>query len=270
MVPNDMPQLGLGTYSDDNRGQWTGVVNRAIEMGYRHIDTALVYENQQYVGTGIESADVDREELFLATKIVHVDAPSPEHDDVVAAAERCLNELGIEYVDLLYIHWPAGTYDPEVTLPAFDELRNQGLIRHIGVSNFSTRQLDRARDILNAPIAAHQVECHPLLPQDELRAYARKHDHWLVAYCPLARTKAFERPEIQAIAEKHGATPSQVCLAWLLAMENVAAVPKATSEEHLRDNLAALDIELDEDDRKQIGSIDERLRLIDREYAPWR
>jgi 2,5-diketo-D-gluconate reductase B len=269
MPVSDVPQLGLGTYSPDDRGQWSEVVEHALAVGYRHIDTALVYENHQYIGEGLKNATVSRDEIYLATKIVHVDSHDPGHENTIQAAEQCLDELGVEYIDLLYVHWPAGPYEPNVTLPAFDELRDRGLIRHIGVSNFSIEQLDRARDILDAPIVAHQVECHPFLPQDELRAYAREHDHWLAAYCPLARTRAFDHSEVRSVAEKHDATPAQVCLAWLLAMENVAAVPKTTSRERLRENIAAADLELDAVDIERIASIDEQVRLIDREYAPW-
>jgi 2,5-diketo-D-gluconate reductase B len=268
-MSDELPRLGLGTYSDDNRDQWANITQTALELGYRHVDTAEVYENESYVGQGIKAADVNREDVFLATKTVHVDVPGPERENVLEAIDGCLDRLGTDYVNLLYVHWPAGVYDPEVTLDAYQDAYEDGRVRNIGVSNFEVENLERARDVLDVPILANQIECHPLLPQDELREYAVEHNHWVVAYCPLARGKVFDVPEIQAVAEKHDASPAQVSLAWLLSKENVAAIPKASSRAHLRDNLAARELELDPEDVERIDGIDRRERLIDREYAPW-
>jgi len=279
-----MPRLGLGTFSEENRDEWADHVETALEMGYRHVDTAQGYGNEEYVGAGIANAAVDREEVFLATK---VDPPNLSYDDVIDSVEESLDRLGTDYVDLLYVHWPVDAYDPEETLPAFDELRDRGLIDHVGVSNFEPDQLDRAREVLDAPIAAHQVECHPFLHQDELRAYAREHDHWLVAFCPLAKGEIFGTPDdrdiadpfatpvqfdvsvIRDIADEHGVSPAQVSLAWLLAKDSVAAIPKASSEGHMRDNLAAGDLSLDSEDVGRLDGIEREHRLIDPEFAAW-
>ncbi len=187
----------------------------------------------------------------------------------------------------MYVHWPIDTYDAEETLSAFDELRDRGLIRHVGVSNFEPDQLDRARDVLDAPIVAHQVECHPFLQQDELRAYAREHDHWLVAFCPLAKGEVFgtstdrdiddpfatpitfDVSAIPDIADKHDTTPAQVSLAWLLSKENVAAIPKASSAAHMRDNLEAQHLSLEQADLERIDALEHEHRLIDPEFGPW-
>jgi 2,5-diketo-D-gluconate reductase B len=179
-----------------------------------------------------------------------------------------MDRLGLDVIDLLYVHWPLGAYDPADTLRAFDELREEGLIRHVGLSNFTPDLLDEARDHLDAPIAAHQVEMHPLLHQDDLVTYARKHDHVLVAYSPIARGKVFDDPTIQRIAEKHDATPAQVSLAWLVGKENVVTVPKAT-DDHLTENLAAADLDLDPDDVAAIEAIDREERVVDIDPAPW-
>ncbi|WP_135821600.1 aldo/keto reductase [Halostella litorea] len=263
-----LPRIGLGTYSDDNRDQWDDTVERALDVGYRYVDTAQVYENERYVGDGIAASGVDRDELFLATKTVHVDVP-PEAEAVPEAIDGCLDRLGVDAVDLLYVHWPAGVYDPDVVLPAFDEAVADGRVRNVGLSNFAPDLLDEAREVLDAPLAAHQVEMHPLLQQDELVDYAQRHDHWLVAYSPLAQGEVVDVPVLRDIAEKHDATPAQVSLAWLLSKDNVAAIPKASSEAHLRENLAARDLELDDEDVARIEAIDREKRLIDPDHGPW-
>lgn len=261
-----LPQLGFGTYRMTDRQECRDAVETALMTGYRHIDTAQFYENEEYVGEAIEAADVPRDEIFLATKVWH---DRLSYDDVLASVRRSLDRLGVDAVDLLYVHWPRGEYDPEETLAAFDGLYDDGLVRNVGVSNFTPTLLDEAREQLDAPLLAHQVEMHPLLPQQELQAYAREHDHWLVAYAPIARGKVADVPEIQAVAEKHDATPVQVSLAWLLSKENVAAIPKAATPEHIRENYGAKKIDLDEEDIERIDEIDRQERLIDPADAPW-
>lgn len=264
-----LPRVGLGTYSDTDREQWAECVETALEMGYRHVDTAQVYGNEEHVGAGIERSDVPREEVFLATKTVHVDVPGPSRSAIIDSVEESLQKLRTDYLDLLYVHWPVGCYDPETTLGAFDELREKGSIRNVGVSNFEPDTLDEARGILDAPIFANQVECHPFLQQEQLCEYALEHDHWLVAYCPLARGEVFDDPVLGSIAEAHGTSEAQVSLAWLLSKENVAVVPRSTSEEHIRENFAARNLDLTDEEIERIDGIEREHRLIDREYAPW-
>ena len=261
-----MPRLGLGTWENTDPDACVDSVRRALELGYRHVDTAQAYDNEEYVGEGLAAADVDREDVFLATKIW---TSNLSHDDVIETAKGSLDRHGTDYLDLLYVHWPANEYDPEDTLPAFDQLYDEGSIENVGVSNFQPRHLDEAREILDAPVFANQVEMHPLLPQDELVKYGQDEDVNIVAYSPLARGKVFDVPEIQEVAEKHDASPAQVSLAWLLQRDGVATIPKATSEEHIRDNFGALDLELDDEDVAKIESIDERQREVDPSFAPW-
>jgi 2,5-diketo-D-gluconate reductase B len=268
MALDDFPRVGLGTYSSDDQQQWTDNVRTALDVGYRAIDTAQVYGNEEYVGKGIATSSVDREEVFLATKTVHVDVPS-NPEEVSEAIEGCLDRLGVEYVDLLYVHWPSGIYDHEAILPAFDEAYEAGKTRHVGLSNFTPELLDGARTVLDAPLAAHQVEMHPLLQQEELLERAQEDDHWLVAYSPLAKGEVFDVPAIRAVAEKHNATPAQVSIGWLLSKENVAVIPKASSEAHMRDNRAAREIELDKEDIARIDAIEREYRVIDPDHAPW-
>ncbi|MFA9426913.1 aldo/keto reductase [Natronorubrum sp. A-ect3] len=260
-----MPMLGLGTWQNEDPEQCAESVRTALETGYRHIDTAQIYENEAAVGEGIAAADVDREKVFLATKIW---ISSLESDDVLETARESLDRLGVEYVDLLYVHWPARTYDPEDTLEAFSELYDEGLIENVGVSNFEPEQLEEAIEICDAPILANQVELHPMLPQQELQKTCEQHDVELVAYSPLARGQVFDQPVMQEIATKHDASEAQVSLAWLRE-KGITAIPKATSEAHIQDNWASLTLELDQEDIDAIDSIEERSREVDPDFAPW-
>lgn len=140
---------------------------------------------------------------------------------MIHAAHESLERLGVDAIDLLYVHWPADTYDPERTLSAFDELVDDGVVERVGLANCSPELLDKARDALDAPLFAHQVEMHPLLQQEVLHEYAVEHDHHLVAYSPIARGHVFDEPAIQGVAERHGVTEAQVSLAWLASKENV-------------------------------------------------
>jgi 2,5-diketo-D-gluconate reductase B len=269
MSVNELPPIGLGTYSDSDKEGRIQSVATGCDMGYRHIDTAQVYGNEEYVGEGIRQSTVSRNDVFIATKTVHHDVPGPDYEDVLQAVDGCLQRLGVETVELLYVHWPTGVYDPEVTLPAFDSLYKKGTIGQIGVSNFTPAQLDEARETLDAPVFAHQIEMHPLLQQDELLAYAQRHDHYLVAYCPLAQGTVFDVPEITAIADKHSVSEAQVSLAWLLSKDNVRVIPKATSESHLRENLEARSLSLDPEDIDRIEALECEERIIDPDRAPW-
>ncbi|ELY42496.1 aldo/keto reductase [Natronorubrum sulfidifaciens] len=260
-----MPMLGLGTWQNEDPEQCAESVRTALETGYRHIDTAQIYENEAAVGEGIAAADVDRDDIFLATKIW---ISNLESEDVLETARESLDRLGVEYVDLLYVHWPARTYDPEDTLEAFSELYDEGLIKNVGVSNFEPEQLEEAIETCDVPILANQVELHPMLPQEELQETCEQHDVELVAYSPLARGQVFDQPVMQEIAAKHDASEAQVSLAWLRE-KGITAIPKATSEAHIRDNWASLALELDEEDVDAIDSIEERSRKVDPDFAPW-
>jgi len=268
MPVNSLPRLGLGTYSADNRGQWRENVRAALDVGFRHVDTAHMYENETYVGQGLADSGVDRDDVWLSTKVAHHDIP-PEPEQVPGVIDGCLDRLGIEQVDLLYVHWPTGIYSHDDLLPMFEAAVEAGKARHLGLSNFTPELLDEARDSLDVPVFAHQVEMHPLLPQRELVEYAQTHDQWLVAYSPLGKGAVFDVPEIQEVAAKHDATPAQVSLAWVLSHDNVAAIPKASSRAHMAENFAATALELDEEDVALIDAIEQRHREIDPEWAPW-
>ncbi|QLK26118.1 aldo/keto reductase [Natrinema zhouii] len=262
---NGMPMLGLGTWQNDDPEQCAESVQTALETGYRHIDTAQAYGNEAAVGEGIAAADTDREEVFLATKVW------PEnlaHDDVLETARDSLDRLGVDSVDLLYVHWPSRTYDAEETLSAFSELYDEGLIENVGVSNFQPEQLEVAVDVCDAPIFANQIEFSPLLPQEEIREACDDYDIEVVGYSPLARGQVFQQPEIQDVAEKHGASEAQVSLAWARE-KGVTVIPKASGADHIGDNWESLTVELDREDINRIDAIDETSRQVDPGFAPW-
>ncbi|WP_331233056.1 aldo/keto reductase [Natronorarus salvus] len=262
----DLPRLGFGTYKLEDPEECVESVERAIDVGYRHIDTAQGYENEAFVGDAIENAAVPREELFLATKL---STGNLAYEDVLESAEASRKKLGVETIDLLYVHWPLNTYDPDETLSALSELRERGVIEHVGLSNFRIDQLQVARRELDEPIFAHQVECHPLLPQERLREFAAEDGHHLVAYSPIARGELFSVPEINDVAERHDATAAQVALAWAIE-KGIYPIPKARGG-HIAENYRALALaeELEPGEIEKIDALEERRRLVDFEEAPW-
>ena len=263
---SEIPKLGLGTWQNENPNECSNAVKTALEMGYKHIDTAQIYENEEYVGEGLENADVDREDYFLASK-VWIDQLS--EGDVVPSMEKSLEKLGVDKVDLMYIHWPSGEYQPEETLKAMQKLVEGEMAESIGISNFTPAQVDEAMDIAGDHIIANQVEMHPLLQQEELLEKCREHNITLVAYSPLARGEVSNIPELNEIAEKHEVSEAQISLAWLMQKDGVVAIPKATSEEHIEDNFKAQEMELDEEDIEKIESINREERMVDPGFAPW-
>ena len=259
-----IPQPGFGTSGHEDETCVESVLS-ALEAGYRHVDTAQMYGNEAEVGEALARADVDREEVFLATKVHHENLA---YDDVLETTEESLDRLGVDAVDLLYVHWPRAAYDPAETLPAFDEVRDRGLTRHVGVSNFTIPLLEEALEILESPIVAHQIEVNPRLQQDELVSFGREHGITTVGYSPLIRGEVLEIPELRELAEKHDATPAQVVMGWFAAREGVVTIPKATGE-HIEENLAGHGLELDDEDVATIESLDRGERLIDPDDAAW-
>jgi len=263
MPPLELP-LGLGTSGLDDPAECTATVTAALEAGYRHVDTAQMYDNEAAVGEGVAAADVDRDDVVVATKI-HPENLAPE--DARKTARESLDRLGLDRVDLLYVHWPTRAYDAEATLPVFDDLRDAGLTDHVGVSNFTPELLREARAVLDAPIAAHQVECHPRLQQRELRDLAAEFDHRLVGYSPLARGDLFDDEEFRGVAERADRSPAVLALAWALA-RGIAPIPKATGD-HVAENLGALDADVDRSVFDEIDALEPGDRRIDPDDAAW-
>lgn len=263
MSQPEIPAPGFGTSGLEGQ-ECVEAVDAALEAGYRHIDTAQMYDNEAAVGEALAESDVDREAVFLATK-VHPDSLAP--DDVRRTTEASLDRLGVDAVDLLYVHWPIRAYDAETTLAAFDGLREAGLTRHVGISNFTPELLREARELLDSPILAHQLECHPLLPQSELADIARETGHRLVAYSPLAQGELLEHSTVRTVADDLGVTPAQAVLAWHLDRD-IIPIPKARGE-HVRENIGAREVALTDEARTCLDGIDERRRVVDPDGAPW-
>jgi diketogulonate reductase-like aldo/keto reductase len=260
----EMPMLGLGTWQNDDPRQCAESVQTALDVGYRHIDTAQAYGNEAAVGDGIAAADVPREDVFLATKVW---TSNLGYDDVHSSVADSLSDLGVDSVDLLYVHWPSGAYDPESTLAAFDELYAEGAIDRVGVSNFEPHHVERAMDVLDAPVFANQVEMHPFLQQGELRAHAAEHDYELVAYSPLARGEVFGHEVLADIAAAHDASEAQVSIAWLRE-KGVTAIPKATGRDHIADNFESAGLTLTDDEIARVDDIERTDRQINPDFGP--
>lgn len=249
--------MGLGTWQLSVE-QCRRSVLKALEIGYRHVDTAQFYKNEAGVGAALAESGVPREEVWVATK-VWVTRLSPKR--AKRSVDDSLRRLKTDHVDLLYVHWPALLYKARKTLTAFAEMVDEGKVRHVCVSNFTPSLVDEAIDACPKPIFANQVEHHPFLRQEELRRHLSEKGIHLVAYSPLARGKVTRSEEVLQVARKHGVTPARVTLAWHLA-HGSRPIPKATSEEHLRDNWEAQNLELDGEDLTLIDSIDEVVRIF--------
>ncbi|ANI03069.1 aldo/keto reductase [Pseudomonas putida SJTE-1] len=260
----DLPAIGLGTWPMIG-SECTQAVRQALDVGYRHIDTATAYENEAAVGQALRDSDVPREQIHLTTK-VWWDRLEP--NAMRQSLEDSLRALGTEQVDLFHIHWPGKDWDLARSIDTLVALRDEGKARHIGVANFPLGLLHQVVETLGAPLSAIQVEYHVLLSQQPLLDFARRHDLLLTAYTPLARGQAAAQPVIQAIARKHGVLPSQVALKWLLDQDGVAAIPKASSRENQLANLAALTVQLDDEDRAAIAGLPKDQRVVSPPFAP--
>ena len=258
-----IPKLGLGTYrltGDDARHD----IAEALALGYRHLDTARAYGNEVEVGQALRAAAVPRESVFVTTKLA---MGSLTRDRVRASAQASLRDLGLEHLDLLLVHWPDPDTPLEETLAALTELVEEGATRAIGVSNFPPSWVRRACEL--AAVVTNQVEYHPYLSQDALLAEAERDDHTLTAYAPVARGRTADDPVLQEIAHRHGRTPAQVALRWLVQQPRVVTVPRSASQQRRRENLGALDFALDAEEMARITALDQGLRLIQGGRVDW-
>ena len=257
-----VPALGYGTWQLVGNDCSEGVRN-ALELGYRHIDTAQGYDNEEQVGEGLRRSGVSRDEVFLVTK---VRPDNFRHDDAQTSTRASLRKLGTDYVDLLLLHWPNDDVPLDETLGALAELQEEGAVRHLGVSNFPPSLAKDANDITR--IFANQVEYHPYLSQPNLTEQAVELDYMLTAYSPLGQGRVIDDSVLEEIGEAHGKTAAQVGLRWLIQQDHVATIPKAASESHRRSNLDIFDFELSDDEMQRIHDLDEERRLVDPADGP--
>ena len=260
----NLPRLGLGTWRMAG-AQCQQAVESALALGYRHLDTSEMYGNEDAVGAGLAASGVPRAEIHLTTKVWN-DHLQP--DRLRAAMATSLEKLRVGYVDLYLIHWPSPAMDLPAALETMMALQQEGKARHIGVANFNVALLRQAIEEVRAPIAAHQFEFHATLRSPPLLGYMRAKGIPAIAYSPLAKGELAQDETLGRIARKHGATPAQVAIGWLLDQENVAAIPKSSRREGQKENLGALDLRLDQTDRAAIEALPKGRRCVNPGFAP--
>ncbi len=261
-----IPAIGLGTFTLTGETA-TRLVAGAIEAGYRHIDTAAMYDNEEAVGAGLREGGTPRDELFVTTKVW----PSDIADgDLQRSLEASLKRLRLDHVDLALIHWPNPAIPLADSIGALNAVKERGLARHIGVSNFTVALVEEAVSLSRQPLACNQIEYHPYLNQDRVIAACRKHGLAVVSYCPLARgAELFAEPAVAEAAERHGRTPAQIVLRWQVQQEGVAAIPRSSKPERIRENLAVFDFALETEEMEAIHALRARgYRICDFEFSP--
>ncbi len=252
-----VPAIGFGTFRLPGEACREGV-EHALDLGYRHIDTAQGYYNEEYVGEALARSSVPREDIFLVSKVM----PDNFAGDTAASSTReSLRKLGTDYVDLMLLHWPNPEVPLEQPLESLARLQREGAVRHIGVSNFAPSLLERAAAVTE--LFCNQVEYHPYLSQRALIDLAHRKDLLLTAYCPIARGKVLDDPVLQEIGARYGKSPTQVALRWLVQQEGVAAIPKSAQARRRSENFDVFDFELSGEEMQAIHRLDREERLVD-------
>jgi diketogulonate reductase-like aldo/keto reductase len=262
----NIPAIGLGTWTLTDEAA-TRLVASAIQAGYRHVDTAAMYENEEAVGAGLRASGTPRSEVFLTTKVRPDDIAD---GDLQRSVEASLKRLQVDQVDLALIHWPSKVIPLAESIRALNEVKDRGLARHIGVSNFTVAMVDEAVALSRHPLACNQVEYHPFLNQDRVLAACRKHGMAVVSYCPLARgAELFPEPAVTAAAGRHGKTPAQIVLRWQVQQEGVVAIPRSSNPERIAQNLRVFDFVLEADEMAALDALRARHhRICDFGFSP--
>jgi len=257
-----IPALGFGTFRMKG-DECTQAVENALKVGYRHLDTAEIYENEKAVGDGIRAVGIDRKDLFITTK-AWMDDMSP--NGLRKSLAQSLRDLGIDYVDLWLIHWPNPAFEVEEILATMAKEVDAGVVRHLGVSNFPVALFERAAKA--APVVCNQVEYHPYLAQTKVIDAARKHDALVMAYAPLGIGKCHADETMAGIGSKYGKTATQVTLRWFMQQPGVGAIPKASSYDHAKENFEIFDFELSSEDMAAIHGLARAERMIEPDFGP--
>lgn len=260
----DIPRLGFGTWQLEDDDAYNGV-KMALDIGYRHIDTAKAYGNEDQVGKAIADSGIPRDEIFLTTKIWNADIDEAR---IQEAAKESLDRLQTDHVDLLLLHWPRFNRPIADQVKELDEVRAAGRAKAIGISNYNQTQLKEAIDAV-PDLTCLQAEYHPELDQDPLLNVLRERNMLFTSYSPLGRGESIDSDIIKSIAEKHGKEPVQVLLRWHVQQANVAAIPKATSREHIEANFNIFDFELSDEEMKNIFSLQRPDgRILNPDWSP--
>ncbi len=255
-----IPALGFGTWQITGE-ECIQAVKHALGVGYRHIDTAFRYDNHREVARGIEESGVPREDIFLTTKIWFDQFRTSE---VHTAVQLALEEFGVKYLDMVLMHWPRTSIPVGETLKVLHELRESGIIRAYGVSNFTIRHLQDALKT-GYEIAVNQVEYHPSLNQKDLKAFCDEHGILITAYSPIAQGEDLKLPEVQELAEKYQRSPSQIILNWIM-QNGMVVIPRAANLKHIEDNFQALGWNLKPKDLEIMNGLDKGNRIILPDY----
>jgi 2,5-diketo-D-gluconate reductase B len=244
----EVPAVGVGTWQMDEETAYESV-STALDLGYRHVDTAQAYDNERGVGRAIADADVDREELFLTTKV------QPSHrtvEAILTSVVESLGRLGVERVDLLLIHGPHPLADLRSVMRGLSLARDHGFTRHVGVSNFDVERLHRARELSDAPVFTDQVLFHPWWPQRDLLKYCQREDVTLTGYSPLANGGLIGAATLSELGRRYDKTSAQVAIRWATQHEKVLTIPMSTSRGHLAENLDVFDFKLTREEHDRI------------------
>lgn len=246
----EIPGIGLGTGGLGER--CAEIVATALGRGYRHIDTARKYGSEPGVGEGIRASGVRREDIFLTTKVSHENLHTI---DFARSVEQSLAALGVDYVDLLLVHWPERSTPLAETMAALARAKREGLTRHVGVANFPSALLEQALALCPEPLVTLQAEYHPYLDQTRLLAACRRHGLVFTAYCPLGRGRLIGDPVIGEIARAKGRTVAQVALRWIVQQGNIVPIPRSSNHQRVADNFAVFDFALSDEEMKRIGGL---------------
>ena len=259
-----LPRLGLGTFRLQGDA-CRAAVESALGLGYRHIDTAEMYGNEEAVGAAIASSGMARKDIHVTTKVWNENLVP---DAIRRSFDASLKKLRSDQIDLYLVHWPAKGMNLPAMFETLMKLKEEGRTRSIGVANFTVALLKTVVEEIQAPIACNQVEYHVMVDQTALRRYLAEKSIPLVAYCPLAQGRAATDETLMKVGRKHNASAAQVALKWLLDQDGVAAIPKASRAESQKANLDALKVVLDDEDRKIIASLPNNKRLVNPAFAP--
>lgn len=255
-----IPCVGFGTYKLTGQ-TCIKAVEEALQIGYRHIDTAQFYNNEEEVGQAVKNSGIDRDEIFITTKVFPTD-----FGRIMKVTEESLRKLKTGHVDLLLLHWPSDDETNRIAIDGLNEAMNKGYTKSIGVSNFNIEKLSMA--LAQAPVVCNQVEYHPYISQQKLLAFMKEHNMFLTAYSPLAKGKVIRDAVLMELAANYNRTVSQVVLRWLLQQGNISVIPKATATERIKENLNVFDFVLSDEDMEVISDLSGNHRITNSVWSP--